>query len=439
MTQGRFRTRNKVKATLCCLLALCLPAPWVSAETTTEAHTSAAPELALEELRLFAEIFGQIKQSYVEEVSDKTLFENAIRGMLSGLDPHSAYFSEDEYERLTNAINGKYKGIGVELAVEAPYLKVVVPIEGGPAAKAGMKAGDLLTHIDGVSVLGLTLTEALDRLQGELGSQVSLTLLRDNETRVDVTVTRSLVTEKSVRYGMLKPGYGYLRIRHFAENTGQQFQQGVNKLLKQTELSGLVLDLRANPGGALDAAVAVADTLLSDGLIVTVKGRAPEAQESYYASSTVLAEGVNLVVLVDESSASASEIVAGALQDHQRAIVMGQQSYGKGSVQAVVPINGKAGFKMTTARYYTPNNRSIQALGITPDVEVEPAQIQKLTQRMNTVNERQLDGHLRNENESAEQAKRDALANDEFLDYDSDFQLFEALNLLQALKVVSAK
>lgn len=391
--------------------------------------------LPLDELRTFAEVLDRIKSAYVEPVSDKTLLENAIKGMLSNLDPHSAYLDPEAFRELQESTSGEFGGLGIEVGMEDGFVKVVSPIDDTPASKAGIQPGDLIVKIDGQPTKGLSMLEAVDKMRGAAGSKILLTLVREGGKPFDVELTRAVIKVRSVKSQLLDDGYGYLRITQFQVNSGEEVGKALNKLRKDNgkKLRGLVLDLRNNPGGVLQAAVEVTDHFLKKGLIVYTEGRIANSELRFSADPADASEGVPLVVLINGGSASASEIVAGALQDHKRGVLMGTDSFGKGSVQTVLPLNNDSALKLTTALYYTPNGRSIQAQGIVPDIEVARA---KLTREQDDANIKEADllGHLGNGNggvDKPSQSKASKAARPQ----DDDYQLSQALNLLKGLSV----
>ena len=398
---------------------------------------SVAP-LPLDELRTFAEVMDRIKAAYVEPVTDKELLENAIKGMLSNLDPHSAYLDPKAFAELQESTSGEFGGLGIEVGTEDGFIKVVSPIDDTPASKAGIHPGDLIVKIDGQPTKGLSMMEAVEKMRGKAGSKILLTLVREGGKPFDVELTRAVIKVTSVRSQLIDPGYGYIRVTQFQVNTGEEVGKALNKLRKENgkKLSGLVLDLRNNPGGVLQSAVEVADHFLKKGLIVYTKGRIPNSELRFSADPLDASEGVPLVVLINGGSASASEIVAGALQDHKRGVVMGTDSFGKGSVQTVLPLNNDRALKITTALYFTPNGRSIQAQGIVPDVEVARA---KLTRENDdpSLKEADLQGHLGNGNGGADRPSQGG-AGKAARPQDDDYQLSQALNLLKGLNVTRA-
>ncbi|MDH4570311.1 S41 family peptidase [Pseudomonas sp. BN414] len=391
--------------------------------------------LPLDELRTFAEVLDRIKSAYVEPVDDKTLLENAIKGMLSNLDPHSAYLEPEDFQELQESTSGEFGGLGIEVGTEDGFVKVVSPIDDTPASKAGIQPGDLIVKIDGQPTKGISLMEAVDKMRGKAGSKITLTLVRDGGQPFDVELVRAAIKVKSVKSQLLEKGYGYLRITQFQVNTGEEVGKALAKLRKEngSRLSGLVLDLRNNPGGVLQSAVEVSDHFLRKGLIVYTKGRIANSELRFSADPADASDGVPLVVLINGGSASAAEIVAGALQDHKRGVLMGTDSFGKGSVQTVLPLNNDRALKLTTALYYTPNGRSIQAQGIVPDIEVARAKVTR-EQDGETFKEADLAGHLGNGNGGADRpssSKKSAGPRPQ----DDDFQLSQALNLLKGLNV----
>jgi len=408
------------------LLFTCSPA--LLADEEKEAR------LPLEELRLFVQVFDQIRQAYVEEVDDETLLENAIEGLLAGLDPHSAYLNEESFDDLQEHTTGEFGGLGIEVGMEGGFVRVIAPIDDTPAQKAGILAGDLIIKLDDKSVQGMSLQEAIEMMRGPKGSSLSLTIVREGvEGPFKIDIVRDLIRVKSVRSRVLEPGYGYVRIAQFQLDTAMQFEKELQSLKASAKpLKGVILDLRNNPGGILPASIDVVDALLDDGLIVYTEGRIPSANTRQSATPGDLLQGLPVVVLINEGSASASEIVAGALQDHHRAVILGTQSFGKGSVQTVLPIGDGRAVKLTTARYFTPSGRSIQAEGIIPDILVERAEIRVLA-KAETFKEENLAGHLEGKkSKSGKGAGGDAGA------LMKDNQLYEALNLLKGINILKA-
>ncbi|MZR62609.1 S41 family peptidase [Alcanivorax sp. DP30] len=381
----------------------------------------------VEELRAFAEVMERIRSSYIEDVSDRDLLESAIRGMLYELDPHSSYLTPDQFEDLQVTTTGEFGGLGIEVTMEDGFVKVVTPVDESPASKAGIQAGDLILKIDDTFVKGLTLSEAVELMRGEIGSEIELMVLsQGDENPRKVSVKRDKIQLHSVRSRLLEPGLGYIRISQFQNNTGPDTDKALDKLNKDGELRGLVLDLRNNPGGVLGGAVQVADLFLDSGLIVYTQGRNPESRSEFKASSGDRLAGVPLVVLVNGGSASASEIVAGALQDQHRALVVGNRTFGKGSVQTVLPLSKDKALKLTTARYYTPSGRSIQAEGIVPDITVDQVTHLEVLEDQQ-LREADLPRHLDNENgESSNSRTAPSLAQE-------DYPLAQALAILKGV------
>lgn len=421
-------------------LALLLgSAPLLAAEQSAPAiedtETGKAP-LPLDELRTFAEVMDRVKAAYVEPIDDKTLLENAIKGMLSNLDPHSAYLEPEAFAELQESTSGEFGGLGVEIGQEDGFLKVVSPIDDSPAAAAGIQAGDFIIKIDGQPTKGLSMMEAVEKMRGKPGTVIILTLIREGGQPFDVELKRAIIKTKSVKSQLLEGDYGYIRISQFQINTGEEVGKALASLKKDNggkKLGGLVLDLRNNPGGVLQAAVEVSDHFLTKGLIVYTKGRIANSELRFSADKADASEGVPLVVLINGGSASASEIVAGALQDHKRGILMGTDSFGKGSVQTVLPLNNDRALKLTTALYFTPKGRSIQAQGIIPDVEVRRAKLTR-EQDAETFKEADLAGHLGNGN-GGQDKPSGKKGEDKPRLQDDDYQLSQALNLLKGLNV----
>lgn len=417
------------------LTILCLSLVLGNLSVQAQDKPEAAP-LPLNELRTFTEVLERIRTSYVEPVDDATLLESAIRGMLEGLDPHSAYLEPDAFRGLQDSTSGQFGGLGIEVGQEDGLIKIISPIDDTPASRAGVEPGDLIVKIDDQPVKGMSLMDAVERMRGPVGSKITLTLVRGTGRPFDVQLERAVIKVKSVRTETLEPGYAYVRITQFQNNTGDELRRSLKALHDKGELKGLVMDLRNNPGGVLQAAVEVADSFLSEGLIVYTKGRLPNSEMRFNASATNPGEDTPLVVLINGGSASASEIVAGALQDRGRAVIMGTDSFGKGSVQTVLPLNNDRALKLTTALYYTPNGRSIQAQGIVPDIRVERAELTRNAEEI-SYREADLVGHLNNsegERPTQRQAQNEAKAERE-----ADYQLNQALNLLKGLNITRVR
>jgi carboxyl-terminal processing protease len=411
----------------------------VFAERTNTDVATDTEVLPYEDLRTFTEIFGRIKRDYVEPVSDKKLLEDAIRGMLSGLDPHSAYLVAEEYQELKEGTTGQFGGLGIEVTMENGFIKVVSPIDDTPAQKAGIKAGDLIIKLDDKPVKGMSLGDAVKLMRGEPGSKIVLTIVRESEeTPLKLTLARDIIKVKSVKSRILEKGYGYVRISSFQSGTGDSLKEALAALKKENggALKGLVLDLRNNPGGVLNAAVEVSDAFLKSGLIVYTEGRIENSEMRFNASPDDLIDGAPIVVLINGGSASASEIVAGALQDQKRAVIMGEKSFGKGSVQTILPTSNGAAVKLTTARYYTPSGRSIQAEGIEPDVTLARVKLEALGKAdFSPVKESDLSGHLQS-GKGAVTDKKDGLDKDKDKLDVADYSLHEALNLLKGISII---
>ncbi len=435
--------------------------------------------LPITELREFADIFGKIKSDYVEPVDDKKLITSAINGMLSGLDPHSAYLDTEEFRDLQVGTQGEFGGLGIEVGMEDGFIKVVSPIEDTPAYRAGLKSGDLIIKLDDTPVKGLTLNDAVKRMRGKPNTNITLTILRKGVNKpLVVTLTRAVIQIKSVKYKLLENGFGYVRITQFQEHTGEDLANALKSLYKTngSDLKGLVLDLRNDPGGLLNAAVAVSSAFLPpDSLVVYTDGRTEDAkmrlaanpmyylrngEKDYMASLPAAVKKLPMVVLVNSGTASASEIVSGALQDHKRAVIMGTQTFGKGSVQTVLPLGNGTAIKLTTARYYTPSGRSIQVKGITPDIVVEDANVVGSDPNNPlSLREGDLENHLQNNTSGADsktksevkiiappakdkdKSKDDKSSKDSSTDIVSknDFQVIQAVNLLKGLQIMQQK
>lgn len=387
--------------------------------------------LPLEEVRMFTQALDRIRAAYVEPVDDEVLLENAIRGMLAGLDPHSSYLAATEYDNLQETTTGEFGGLGIEVGQENSYIRVISPIDDTPADRAGIQAGDLIIRIDGQPLQDVLPEEAAGMMRGEPGTDVTITIVRDGEPApFDLTITREVIAVASVRSRTLESGYGYIRIAQFRANTGNEVVNAIKGLQEEnTQLKGLVLDLRNNPGGVLPASVATVDAFISEGTIVSTKGRMDESEMSFDATRSNPGGDTPLVVLINEGSASASEIVAGALQDHGRAIIMGNRSFGKGSVQTVLPLSEDRAIKLTTSLYYTPSGRSIQAFGIEPDIVVDEALITRLDRSRAAYTEADLQGHL--ESTTEEPGQRPQVSAQQILV--NDYPLNEALNLLKGI------
>ncbi|CAK0774621.1 Carboxy-terminal-processing protease [Gammaproteobacteria bacterium] len=426
---------------------------------SVRAQRDAAPaeSLPLDDLRVFSEVFARIKNDYVKTVEDKSLLENAIRGMLAGLDPHSAYLDADAYKELQVGTSGQFGGLGIEVGMEDGFVKVISPIDDTPASHAGIEAGDLIIRLNDTPVKGMTLTEAVKMMRGQPGTEILLTVVREGQQKpLKLKIKRDIIQVRSVKSRTLEPGYGYVRITQFQAQTESNLVEEVDKLKHDNDgkLKGLVIDLRNNPGGVLSAAVAVSDAFLEKGLVVYTEGRVKDSQLRFKANPGDLLEGAPIVVLVNGGSASASEIVAGALQDHHRAVVMGQKTFGKGSVQTILPMTGgDTALKLTTALYYTPSGRSIQAEGIQPDIVLENVKVASAGDNdALSLKESDLTHHLSNgvldkkgkESKEGKEGKEGSSSKshkpgegDEPLT--KDFPVYEALNLLKGMSLVQTR
>lgn len=399
--------------------------------------------IPLEDIRTLSEVFGKIKENYVEDIPDKTLLENAIRGMLTGLDPHSTYLDVASYKELRVGTSGEFGGLGIVVGMEDGFVKVISPIDDTPADKAGIKAGDLIIRLDETPVKGMSLDAAVKIMRGKPGSIIDLLIVREGADKpMKIAVKRAKIRVKSVRSKTLDEGYGYVRISQFQQRTTKDLRKAIKKIKKKNKgkLYGLVLDLRNNPGGLLDSAVSVSDTFITKGNLVSVKGRGDTSQLKHPATPMDYTNGVPMVVLVNAGSASASEIVAGALQDHKRAIIMGEKTFGKGSVQSVVPLGNNTAIKLTTARYYTPSGRSIQAEGIEPDIALDRLRIteNKEASAIERVKEANLSKHLTNDNKKKKKKKGTKQTKDERISLaKQDYALYEALNMLKGMRLLS--
>ena len=424
--------------------ALIFPVQAFPAEDQT---STSSKQIPMEDVQRFSNAIGEIKKYYVKPVDDKELFDNAIRGMLSGLDPHSTYLDEDAFKELQTSTSGEFGGLGIEVTMEEGVVKVVTPLVDTPAFKAGIKSGDYIIKLGSKSVQGITLKEAVELMRGKTGTTLDLTILRKGENKpLNFSLIREKIMIKSVKSKLLDDGYGYVRITQFQAMTGQDMEKAIAQLKQQFNgnLKGLILDLRNNPGGLLDSAIQVSDSFLARDkngkpeTIVYTQGRLPGSKFTALSTNTKdILNNAPMVVLINNGSASASEIVAGALKDNKRAIILGTQSFGKGSVQTVLPLDDKRGIKLTTALYYTPSGTSIQAKGITPDIIVEEIEVPKAaaakTDAFAGFSEADLSGHLLNKN--ADQATNNEAIKDDKTLLHEDYQLYAALTILKGLAV----
>jgi len=404
--------------------------------------------LPLDQLRNFSDIFSRIKSDYVEDVDDKTLLENAIRGMLSGLDPHSTYLNPDEYAELKIGTSGQFGGLGIQVGMEDGFVKVISPIDDTPAFHAGLEAGDLIIKLDEKSVKGMTLNDAVKVMRGKPGTDIDLTVIREGaDNPLNFIVTRDIIKVKSVKSRILEPGYGYTRISNFQAKTPRDLHAAIEKLVDENDgpLKGLVLDLRNNPGGVLNAAADVSDLFINKGKLVYTEGRVENSHFEFNAKPGDVLNGAPIIVLINGGSASASEIVAGALQDHNRAVVMGSKSFGKGSVQTIQELRSGGAVKITTARYFTPSGRSIQGEGITPDILLDKYTVTPTKKTASLrIKESDLKDSLSNPTKSKEdidkasEKLKTAEKKDKVL-ASEDYQLHEALVLLKGLNIFAHK
>lgn len=401
--------------------------------------------IPLEDIRSLSEVFGKVKQHYVEDIADKELLENAIRGLLTGLDPHSAYLDKEAFTELREGTSGEFGGLGIVVGMKDGFVNVISPIDDTPAERAGVKAGDLIIRLDDKNVKGMTLEDAVSIMRGKPNTDIELTIVREGADKpLKIEITRAIIKIQSVRSKTLDKGFGYIRVSAFQERTGADLRKAISKLKKENDkkLKGLVLDLRNNPGGLLSAAVEVSDAFLEGGTVVSIKGRDESNTTTYSAKGLDLINEAPIVVLINGGSASASEIVAGALQDHKRAIIMGTLSFGKASVQTVVPLGNGSALKLTTARYYTPSGASIQAKGITPDIILDDVKVSKAEDNgFKRTKEKDLTGHLENgDSEKKDKSKKsdNKDSNDKLILAKDDYALYEALNLLKGLDLVNS-
>jgi carboxyl-terminal processing protease len=409
---------------------LVLPMRQDGGAASTAATTNTAE--TYKELNLFGDVFEKVRSDYVDEVSDDTLIEGAINGMLTSLDPHSNYLNSKNFNDMKVQTRGEFGGLGIEVSMENGLIKVVSPIDDTPAARAGLKPGDLITHLDGNPVQGMTLPEAVEKMRGPENSEVTLRIRRTGKDPFDVKLVRAKIKIQSVRSHMEGDTIGYVRITSFTEQTDVGLNNALKTLKQQAgnKLAGVVLDLRNNPGGLLDQAVAVSDAFLDKGEIVSTRGRRADDAQRYNAHPGDITGGLPMVVLINGGSASASEIVAGALQDHHRAILLGTRSFGKGSVQTIIPLPGHGAMRLTTARYYTPSGRSIQAKGIDPDIAVEAA---KIDHPAGDADQKKTDS--KDEESAAEQGSVDPT----IMGTPDDYQLERAVDMLRGIALFSGR
>ena len=389
-------------------------------------------------LNMFGEVYERVRRDYVEEITDKELIEAAIQGMLQSLDPHSSFMNEESFEDMQVQTKGEFGGLGIEVSMEGGYVKVVSPIDDTPAFRAGVKSGDFIIEIDGESVYGMSLGDAVDKMRGKINTEITITISRDDLEPFDIKIIRDKIKIQSVK-ARREGNAAYLRITSFNEKTEAGLIKNMKELKEEIgdEITGVVLDLRNNPGGLLDQAIKVSDAFLNRGEIVSTRGRIKRGQQRFTATKGDIADGLPIVILINSGSASASEIVAGALQDHKRAIIMGVKSFGKGSVQTIIPVQRDSAMRLTTAKYYTPSGNSIQATGIIPDIEVKQANIEEFDQNIDR-RESDLKGHLSNPNEENSNDYLDNNVSNSENDR-IDYQLYRALDLLEGITLYNNK
>ena len=430
---------RKLSVFIAALTAVLLLAGGAYAQNKKDAKAPADDKDTYEMLNLFGEVLDRAKMSYVEEVSDKQLIESAINGMLVALDPHSSFLDGQSFKYMNEQTKGKFGGLGIEVTMESGIVKIVSPIDDTPASRAGLKPGDYITAIDGQQVAGMSLNDAVDKMRGKVGSKVKLSIRRINAKPFDVTLKREEIKIQSVKSDIKQNDVAYIRITSFSEDTDKMVEKALQKAQEKTgnKISGLVLDVRNNPGGLLDQAVSVSDLFLEQGEIVSTRSRNAADTVRYSAKKGDIAKDMPIVVLVNDGSASASEIVAGALQDHKRAVIMGEKTFGKGSVQTVIPLGDYGAMRLTTARYYTPSGRSIQATGIEPDIEVKPAKVEVLENAGWNISEAEFRNALKNENEEKKPANDNKNQNKDN-DLEKDYQLSRAVDTVKALSIYKA-
>jgi carboxyl-terminal processing protease len=404
----------------------------VGTSVMADRQASSASNLPLEQLRAFVEVYDRISTGYYEPIENEKMLENAIRGMLTNLDPHSDYLPKESFERVEESTRGEFGGLGMEVGMEDGAVRVVAPIDDTPAQRAGVRSGDIIIKLDDTSLQGMSLTDAVKMMRGEPGSKITLTIIRSGESEpLAIELTRAVIKVRSVRERLLEANLGYVRISQFQNRTGDDLSRAIRTLEQENggPLAGLVLDLRNNPGGVLSASVDVSNVFLNEGLIVYTEGRLQNSKMRFEAKRGDLMNGNPIVVLVNEGSASASEIVAGALQDHGRALIAGRDTFGKGSVQSILPLNNGAAIKLTTALYFTPSGRSIQASGIKPDIEIDLVKVERVNQERRS-READLDGHINQPGVAdADDSKLDETVNL----LSEDYELYEGLNLLKSM------
>ena len=439
----------RLTSTATIVLISIISGSFINAGIAAQVENKSSPteeSLPLEQLRNFSDIFARIKSDYVEEVSDKKLLESAIRGMLAGLDPHSSYLNTEEYKELKIGTTGQFGGLGIQVGIQDGFVKVISPIDDTPAFKAGIKSGDLIVRLDNKSVKDMSLNEAVKVMRGKPGTTIELSIIREGKDEpIKFKLKRAVIKVKSVKSHLLEPGFGYVRISTFQSKTAVHLKNAIENLIKKnkSQLDGLILDLRNNPGGVLNASAEVSDLFIEQGKLVYTKGRIEDSYFEFNATAGDILDHAPMVVLINGGSASASEIVAGALQDHKRAVIMGEKSFGKGSVQTIQELRDGGAVKFTTARYFTPNGRSIQAEDIVPDSLVKNMHLtEKLNNGFEQIKEADLSGHISNPNGRTvkENTKnKSKTVDDEMIQrLEKDYRIHEALNLLKGMHILSS-
>jgi len=430
-------------SSLCLLLSVFLSfsiqASETGADKASQPEKKSSEQLPLDELRLFAEVYNRIKSTYVEEVDDKTLIKGAIAGMLDSLDPHSRYLDRQAFDDVQDSSSGQYGGLGVQVVPEDGGIKIITPLDDSPAKRAGIRAGDRVVKINNSPLRNVKAEDAMQMMRGEMGEMIHLTIRREGfDELLEFDLIREIIKLSSIRELWLGNGIGYIRISQFQRRTGFDLSEAIDSLSEQYggKIKGLILDMRDNPGGVLTAAESVSNAFLDGGLIVSTRGKVSESNYQFYADKGDLLFGAPIIALINSGTASAAEIVAGALQDHKRAVIIGTRSFGKGSVQTVMPLSENAALKLTTSRYYTPSGRSIQGTGISPDIEIHQREIADAEQQESEVYESDLKGSLPNDSFST---SKDEITEEVQRALDNDFQLAEAFNLLRGITILSLK
>ncbi|MFN2382180.1 MAG: S41 family peptidase [Guyparkeria sp.] len=416
----------------------------IAINAMAERPAEVSDDIPLEQLRTYSDVLDRVRSDYVDDLSQGELIENSIRGMISELDPHSGYLDGEEFKSLRESTSGEFGGLGIQVGMKDRVLTVIAPIDDTPAKRAGLEAGDKIIRIDGELTQDMDLEDAVKRMRGKPDTDIDLTIAREGEKKpLEFTITRAIIKTESVKHEMLEPGMGYIRVSQFQSRTVEQMHEAIDDLFAQNDdeaLKGLVLDLRNNPGGVLDGSVEMVDAFLEKGQIVYTKGRIADSKMSFEASKGDRLDGAPMIVLVNGGSASASEIVAGALQDSGRALVIGERTFGKGSVQSIMPLSNGGALRLTTARYYTPSGRSIQAEGIKPDVIVHQLKVNNI-EDVFSISEANLAGHLSNGDsdmmDAIKRAEKDEDEGDDEPLVIRDYQLYEALNMLKGMVIVS--